>query len=100
MKIIEKWFGYRRKTSTARVSSPLNKIHSETWTPDMTGELLDLLNVLGRCVALEPRQAELLDRIRGGPQIELKDLERAGVIPIPSAARKPPTHTNTTASLF
>jgi hypothetical protein len=34
-----------------------------------TRHLLNLLNVLGRLVALEPRQADLLDRIVAGPLV-------------------------------
>jgi hypothetical protein len=56
----------------------------------MTTELLDLLNVLGRCVALQPRQAELLDEIMASPRITVADLEDAGVLPVPAAATKAP----------
>jgi len=36
-----------------------------------------VLNVLGRLVALEPRQADLLDRICAGPTIPAEDLKAA-----------------------
>jgi hypothetical protein len=32
---------------------------------------LNLLNVLGRLIALEPRQADLLDRIVAGPLVAI-----------------------------
>jgi hypothetical protein len=90
MRIVKKWFGYRKKKPSVKWSSPLNDIHAETWTAEMTGELLDLLNVLGRCVALEPTQAELLDAVLAGPLITVADLTDVGVLPVPPAARKPP----------
>ena len=38
-----------------------------TWLADRVPTvLLELLNVLGRCVALEPLQQELLDRVADG----------------------------------
>lgn len=36
-------------------------------------DLIDLLNVLGRLVALEPRQAELLERILASEMIDAAD---------------------------
>jgi hypothetical protein len=36
---------------------------------EYTEDLLNLLNVLGRLVALEPRQADLLERIVAGPLV-------------------------------
>jgi hypothetical protein len=56
----------------------------------MTSELLDLINILGRCVALEPCQNELLRQIAEGPQIKVEDLSIAGVLPAPLAAKSPP----------
>lgn len=56
----------------------------------MTTELLDLLNVLGRCVALEPRQDHLLDLICTGSLITVAELEREGILPAASACRRPP----------
>lgn len=90
MRIVRKWFGYRKKNPSAKRSSALNDIRAESWTADMTGELLDLLNVLGRCVALEPTQGRLLDTLLAGPLISVTDLTGAGVLPIPALARKPP----------
>jgi hypothetical protein len=90
MRVVKKWFGYRKKNPSTKRSSALNDIRAESWTADMTGELLDLLNVLGRCVALEPTQGRLLDTLLAGPLISVTDLTGAGVLPIPALARKPP----------
>lgn len=90
MRVVKHWFGYRRKNPSGNRVSELDQIVANTWTPTMTTELLDLLNVLGRCVALEPRQAELLDEITAAAQITVADLEDAGVLPVPAAAAKAP----------
>jgi hypothetical protein len=49
----------------------LEKIQPDGWLAEYTEDLLNLLNVLGRLVALEPRQADLLDRIMAGPPLTL-----------------------------
>ncbi|MGH3814292.1 MAG: type ISP restriction/modification enzyme, partial [Pseudonocardiaceae bacterium] len=56
MHIVKRWFEYRKKKPRVRRSSPLNDIRATTWDANLTGELLDLLNVLGGCVALESTQ--------------------------------------------
>ncbi len=92
MKVVKKWFGYRKKHPAGRRSSPLDEINPTSWSPQYTTELLELLNVLGRLVDLEPAQADLLERICAAPQITVADLEQAGVFPLPASARKPLTN--------
>ena len=73
--VLDQWFSYRRRDRTKpmigdkRPPSPLEKIQPEGWLAEYTEDLLNLLNVLGRLVALEPRQADLLDRIVAGPLV-------------------------------
>jgi hypothetical protein len=50
-----------------RPPSPLDSIHADHWLPEHTNDLIDLLHVLGRLIALEPAQADLLNRICQGP---------------------------------
>ncbi|MET8989371.1 type ISP restriction/modification enzyme [Nonomuraea wenchangensis] len=90
MKIVKKWFGYRKKNPAGRKSSPLDNIHSEEWPAEFTTELLQLLHVLTLCVELEPNQTDLLEKICKSPLIPVADLERAGVLPVPASARKAP----------
>jgi len=90
-KVVRRWFGYRRKNPGGKKTSPLDDINFDHWTAQYTTELLDLLNVLSRCVALEPKQAELLERICDGPLITVTDLEQMKVLPVPASARKTPT---------
>jgi hypothetical protein len=70
------WFSYRRRSrekpqiGDRRPPSPLDRVQPEHWLPEYTSDLIDLLNVIGRLVELEPRQADLLERILAGGKIE------------------------------
>jgi Type ISP C-terminal specificity domain/N-6 DNA Methylase len=90
MLVVRRWFDYRKETPRVRRSSPLNEITSTHWTPKFTTELLDLLNVLGLCIELEPQQNVLLNRICGAPLITVADLGLDSVLPPPPRATKPP----------
>jgi hypothetical protein len=68
-----------------RPPSPLEKIQPEGWLAEYTTDLLDLLHVLGRVIALEPAQAALLDEICAGPLIPDAALREAGLIESPAA---------------
>jgi predicted helicase len=67
--VVWHWFSYRRRDRTRpqigdrRPPSPLDKIQPDHWLAEYTTDLIDLLNVLGRVIALEPRQSDLLERI-------------------------------------
>jgi hypothetical protein len=62
----------------SRPPSPLEKIQPDGWLGEYTEDLLNLLNVLGRLVALEPRQADLLERIVAGRLVLLEALQSEG----------------------
>ncbi len=74
--VLRRWFSYRKKDrerptiGDKRPSSPLGDIQPDGWPAEYTEDLIDLLNVLGRLVALEPAQADLLGRICAGPLID------------------------------
>jgi hypothetical protein len=71
--VLTQWFSYRRRNrerpqiGDRRTPSPLGDIRPDAWPAEYTSELLNVLNVLGRLVALEPAQADLLERICAGP---------------------------------
>ena len=85
--VLRQWFSYRRKNrerpiiGDRRPPSPLSQIQPDHWLAEYTTDLIDLLNVLGRLVLLEPRQADLLDRICAGPLIDAATV--AGARPPP-----------------
>jgi hypothetical protein len=96
--ILWQWFSYRRRDRTRpvigdrRPPSPLDSIQPEGWLAEYTTDLLDLLNVLGRLIALEPRQADLLNRICAGPLRSAEELQAAGALSTPEApSAKPKT---------
>jgi Type ISP C-terminal specificity domain len=82
------WFSYRRRDRTKpiigdrREPSPLDSIQPDHWLPEYTSDLLDLLHVLGRLVALRPAQADLLTRICEGPLRSAEKLKVAGAFAV------------------
>jgi hypothetical protein len=60
-----------------RAPSPLGDIQPAGWLAEYTTELLNVLNVLGRLVLLEPKQADLLARVCAGPTIPAETLRDA-----------------------
>ena len=85
--VLRQWFGYRKRDRAKpiigdrRPPSPLDKIQPEHWPAEYTSDLIDLLNVLGRLIKLEPAQADLLERICAGPLLTVAALREAGAIP-------------------
>lgn len=73
--VLRQWFSYRKKNrerpqiGDRRPPSPLGDIQPDHWLPEYTTELLNVINVLGLLVKLEPEQAALLDEICEGPLI-------------------------------
>jgi hypothetical protein len=93
--ILWHWFSYRKRDRTKpiigdkRPPSPLDKIQPDGWLAEYTTDLLDLLNVLGRLASLEPAQADLLERICGGPLQSAEELQAAGALATPEVAAAP-----------
>jgi hypothetical protein len=83
------WFSYRRSDRSRpiigdrRPPSPLDSIQPDHWLSEYTADLIDLLNVLGRLIALEPAQADLLNRICEGPLRTGEELQAAGALALP-----------------
>ena len=86
MNVLRQWFSYRKRDrkrpiiGDRRQPSPLGDIQPDHWPHEYTPDLLDLLNVLGRIVALEPQQAKLLEEILSGPLIDHATLTAAGAL--------------------
>lgn len=84
--VIRHWFSYRKRNrerpviGDRRPPSPLMDIQSDRWLSEYTSELLNVLHLLGRLIALEPHQADLLGRIVSGPTIGVDQLRDAGAI--------------------
>jgi len=88
--IIGHWFSYRRRDRSRpiigdkRPPSPLGIIQPDGWLAEYTTDLIDLLHVLGRLIALEPAQADLLSRICTGPLLNAATLHDAGALAKPA----------------
>ena len=84
MNLLRQRFGYRGRDRSRpiigdrRLPSPLSEIQPGHWPHEYTSDLIDLLNVLGRLVPLEPKQAELLEAILAGKLIDRAELEAEG----------------------
>jgi hypothetical protein len=85
------WFSYRRRDRSRpvigdrRPPSPLDQVQPDHWLPEYTDDLIDLLHVLGRLVALEPKQMDLLSRICDAPLLSAEELRLAGALVLPEA---------------
>ena len=82
--VLVQWFSYRRFDRSRpiigdkRQPSPLEKVQPDGWLAEYTTELMNVLHILGRLVALEPQQADLLGRICDGPLLSADDLWASG----------------------
>jgi hypothetical protein len=78
--VLRQWFSYRKKNrerpqiGDKRPPSPLGDIQPDHWLPEYTSELINVLNVLGMLVELEPKQEDLLARICEGPLIPVSKI--------------------------
>lgn len=95
--VLRQWFSYRKLDRSRpiigdrRPPSPLDKIQPESWPAEYTTELLDLLHVLGRLVALEPQQADLLEQICNHPTLDASILREEGALDMPSTTGSLPS---------
>ncbi|WP_372425140.1 type ISP restriction/modification enzyme [Salinarimonas chemoclinalis] len=89
--VLRQWFSYRKADRSRpvigdrRPPSELERIIPDGWLAQYTTDLIDLLNVLGRLVALEPAQADLLGRVLAGPLLDRADLAADGAFAAPAA---------------
>jgi hypothetical protein len=99
------WFSYRKANrerpiiGDRRPPSPLGDIQPDHWLAEYTTELINVLNVLGLLVEIEPKQAELLERICSGPTLSATVLDEAGAFDV-SVKTRPGRKTSEESSLF
>ena len=91
--VLLQWFSYRKRNrerpiiGDRRPPSPLGNIQPDHWLAEYTTELLNVLNVLGWLVELEPQQSALLDRICAGATISDAELRAGGALAIQVAGK-------------
>jgi hypothetical protein len=94
MNVLNQWFSYRKKDrrrpiiGDRRPPSPLSDIQPDHWLAEYTSDLLDLLHVLGRLVAIEPTQAGVLEDILGATLLDHEQLVAAGALGETGTARE------------
>ena len=105
--VLTQWFSYRKRNrerpiiGDRRKPSALGDIQPDHWLPEYTTELLNVLNVLGLLIDLEPQQAELLEGVCSGPLVSAEDLEGPeGIEPIAKFNRTKKARTSRSATLF
>ncbi len=90
--VLVQWFSYRKANrerpiiGDRRPPSPLGDIQPDYWLAEYTTELINLLNVLGWLVDLEPEQSKLLNKICAGPLISADELGGIGALAVPARA--------------
>lgn len=90
VRVVDRWFRFRKRNPDVEWQTPLNDVPPKRWPPEYTIELLNLLNVLGLSVALEPEQRDLLKEVVEGPLIGIDELTQRGLLPVPPSAKKKP----------
>lgn len=91
--VLKQWFSYRKADRTRpiigdrRPPSPLGSIQPDHWLAEYTTELINVLNVLGRLIELEPTQEELLDKICAGKTISRGTLDESGALELPESTK-------------
>ena len=80
--VLTQWFSYRKRNrerpiiGDRRKPSALGDIQPDHWLPEYTTELLNVLNVLGLLIDLEPQQKALLEQVCSGSLISETDLKK------------------------
>lgn len=86
--VLVHWFSYRKANrerpiiGDRRPPSPLSNIQPDYWLSEYTTELINVVNVLGLLVELEPKQADLLEKVLG-KTIPAVEMGKAGAFDIP-----------------
>lgn len=85
VRVLEQWFAGRTEVPEP---GTLAAIRPPAWPQTWTSELLELITVLALLAELAPGRAELVEQPLPEP-ITQSGLRAAGVLPVPSAARRP-----------
>jgi hypothetical protein len=92
--VLRQWFSYRKANrerpiiGDRRPPSKLGEIQPDHWLAEYTTELINVLNVVGRLIELEPAQADLLECVCAGKTITAEELRAAQAFEIPGSFKK------------
>jgi Type ISP C-terminal specificity domain len=93
-RVLRHWFSYRKANrerpiiGDRRPPSKLGDIQPDHWLAEYTTELINVLNVIGRLVVLEPLQADLLERVCSGQTIHADELRPADALAVPTRSTR------------
>ncbi|MFC7511108.1 hypothetical protein ACFQV4_11410 [Streptomyces thermocarboxydus] len=85
--VLDSWIAYRSNRATGKITSELDRERPDHWEHAWSRELVEILAVLRHLTALEPKQAHLLDRIVAAPLIDVTELTRRHILPVPEHAK-------------
>jgi hypothetical protein len=74
LQVLSSWLSYRMAEGAGRRSSPLDDIRPDSWTSDMTRELLELIWVLEGTIGLFPKMEDTLKAVISSPLLNASDL--------------------------
>ncbi len=103
--VLRHWFSYRKANrerpiiGTRRPPSKLGDIQPDHWLSEYTTELINVLNVLGLLVELEPSQADLLEQICSSDIIAADELGTARAHGKPTATARKTVPTDSSKQL-
>ncbi|MFP8886617.1 type ISP restriction/modification enzyme [Streptomyces mangrovi] len=86
VRVLADWFA--RRTAPAAPGT-LAAVRPKAWPPRWTSELLELITSLTLLDGLRGARTEFTGRLAGRPAVGVSALRGAGVLPPPSAARRP-----------
>ncbi len=92
--VLLQWFSYRKADrerpimGDRRTPSPLGSIQPDHWLAEYTTELINVLNVLGWLVDLEPTQAKLLEKVCSGPTISSEEWHASGALEVSAKPKR------------
>ncbi|MGQ4716590.1 type ISP restriction/modification enzyme [Streptomyces anulatus] len=94
VRVLELWFGRRAATATGRgpdgaAPDGLDAVGARGWPREWTSELLELITVLALLDGTAGARQELRAALETAPLIGPAELRAAGVLPVPSSARRP-----------
>ena len=72
--VVRSWLDYRKKEPRGRVSSVLDEIRPQSWSAQLTEELLEVLWTLEGTLQIEPQATALLEEVLAGELITAAEL--------------------------
>ncbi|MET9362327.1 type ISP restriction/modification enzyme [Streptomyces sp. NPDC006632] len=85
--VLDSWLAYRSDRTPGKVTSELDRERPERWEPGWSRELVEVLAVLSHLTTVEPQQAQILSRIVAAPMIDVTELTRRHILPVPARAQ-------------